>query len=109
MTSGATMWWASARRPPHLEQLERPCQDPDPRRVPGPPRHGAIDQNHENPGEPARPLAQGDWDAWTAAHTQPWRMRRSLSWSERPSWLTWILVRRCYRAVPRRPAVSPGG
>ena len=52
----------------------------------------------------ARPiaLAQGDWEAWTAAYTQPWLMLRGLSWSERSSWLTWLLVILIYRAVPRR-------
>jgi len=58
----------------------------------------------------ARPiaLAQGDWDAWTAAYTQPWLMLRSLSWSERSSWITWILVILIYRAVPRRTGDSAG-
>src|SRR5581483_8345831 len=37
-------------------------------------------------------LAQGDWEPWTAAYTQPWLMFASLSWSERSSWITWILV-----------------
>ncbi len=58
----------------------------------------------------ARPLAlaQGDWEPWTAAYTQPWLMLRSLSWSERSSWITWILVILIYRAVPRRSG-DPGG
>lgn len=58
----------------------------------------------------ARPiaLAQGDWEPWTAAYTQPWLMLRSLSWSERSSWITWILVILIYRSVPRR-AGDPGG
>ena len=58
----------------------------------------------------ARPiaLAQGDWDAWTAAYTQPWLMLRALSWSERSSWITWILVILIYRAVPRRAGDSAG-
>jgi hypothetical protein len=52
----------------------------------------------------ARPLAllQGEWKPWTAAYTQPWLMLRSLTWPERASWLTWILVFLIYRAVPRR-------
>jgi hypothetical protein len=52
----------------------------------------------------ARPiaLAQGEWQPWTAAYTQPWLMFAGLSWSERSSWLTWILVILIYRAVPRR-------
>lgn len=52
----------------------------------------------------ARPiaLAQGDWQPWTAAYTQPWLMLTGLSWSERSSWITWILVILIYRAVPRR-------
>src|SRR3989440_435777 len=58
----------------------------------------------------ARPiaLAQADWQAWTAAYTQPWLMLRRLSWSERSSWLTWLLVILIYRAVPRRQG-DPGG
>jgi hypothetical protein len=58
----------------------------------------------------ARPiaLAQGDWEPWTAAYTQPWLMLRSLSWSERSAWITWILVILIYRAVPRR-AGDPAG
>ena len=58
----------------------------------------------------ARPiaLAQGEWQPWTAACTQPWLMLAGLSWSERSSWLTWILVILIYRAVPRR-AGDPGG
>jgi len=58
----------------------------------------------------ARPLAllQGRWDAWTAAYTQPWFMLRSLTWPERVSWLTWLVVVLIYRAVPRRDG-DPGG
>jgi len=58
----------------------------------------------------ARPLAlaQGEWQPWTAAYTQPWLMLTGLSWSERSSWLTWILVILIYRAVPRR-AGDPTG
>ncbi len=58
----------------------------------------------------ARPiaLAQGEWQPWTAAYTQPWLMLAGLSWSERSSWLTWILVILIYRAVPRR-AGDPAG
>jgi len=58
----------------------------------------------------ARPiaLAQGEWQPWTAAFTQPWLMLAGLSWSERSSWLTWILVILIYRAVPRR-AGDPAG
>jgi predicted metal-dependent phosphoesterase TrpH len=58
----------------------------------------------------ARPLAllQGQWKPWTAAYTQPWFMLRSLTWPERASWLTWILVVLIYRAVPRREG-DPGG
>lgn len=57
-----------------------------------------------------RPLAllQGEWSSWTAAYTQPWFMLRSLTWPERVSWLTWIVVLLIYRAVPRR-AGDPGG
>jgi len=58
----------------------------------------------------ARPiaLAQGEWQPWTAAYTQPWLMLAGLSWSERSSWITWILVILIYRAVPRR-AGDPAG
>jgi hypothetical protein len=61
--------------------------------------HGTRDN-----GVIARPLAllQGDSPAWTAGVTQPWLMFRSLSWPERISWLTWILVITLYRALPRR-------
>ena len=53
-------------------------------------------------------LAQGDWQGWTAAWSQPWLMLRGLAWSERSSWITWILVILIYRAVPRREG-DPGG
>ena len=58
----------------------------------------------------ARPLAlaQGDWPAWAAAWTQAWLMFRSLSWSERVSWLTWILLLTIYRGVPRRQGQGAG-
>src|SRR5438876_11179994 len=58
----------------------------------------------------ARPiaLAQGESQPWTAAYTQPWLMLAGLSWSERSSWITWILVILIYRAVPRR-AGDPAG
>ena len=58
----------------------------------------------------ARPiaLAQGEWESWNAGYTQPWLMLTGLSWSERSSWLTWILVILIYRAVPRR-AGDPAG
>jgi len=53
-------------------------------------------------------LAQADWEPWTAAYTQPWLMLRGLSWSERSSWITWLLVILIYRAVPRRQG-DPAG
>ncbi len=53
-------------------------------------------------------LAQGDWQAWTAPYTQPWLMLQSLSWSERSSWITWIVVILIYRSVPRRQG-DPAG
>jgi hypothetical protein len=58
----------------------------------------------------ARPiaLAQNDWQPWTAAYTQPWLMLKGLSWSERSSWVTWILVILLYRAVPRREGDAGG-
>jgi hypothetical protein len=58
----------------------------------------------------ARPLAllQGQWLPWTAPVTQPWFMLRSLSWGERVSWLTWVLVILLYRAMPRRRGQPAG-
>ena len=58
----------------------------------------------------ARPLAllQGDGRPWTAPITQPWFMLRSLSWSERASWLTWVFIILLYRAVPRRAGQAGG-
>jgi hypothetical protein len=58
----------------------------------------------------ARPIAllQGEWLPWTAPVTQPWFMFRSLSWSERISWLTWVVVILLYRAMPRRRGQAGG-
>lgn len=58
----------------------------------------------------ARPLAlvQGDWPPWTAPITQPWFMLRSLTWSERASWLTWVFIILLYRALPRREGQAAG-
>jgi hypothetical protein len=58
----------------------------------------------------ARPLAllQGEWLPWTAPVTQPWFLFRSLTWSERVSWLTWVLVIFLYRAMPRRQGQGAG-
>jgi hypothetical protein len=58
----------------------------------------------------ARPLAlvQGDGQAWIAGLTQPWLMLRSLSWSERASWLTWVFMILLYRALPRREGQAAG-
>jgi hypothetical protein len=58
----------------------------------------------------ARPLAlvQGEWRPWTAPLTQPWFMLRALSWSERASWLTWVLIILLYRAMPRREGQAAG-
>ncbi|MFN2570490.1 MAG: hypothetical protein ABR537_02590 [Gemmatimonadales bacterium] len=58
----------------------------------------------------ARPLAllQGDWLPWTAPLTQPWFLLRSLSWSERASWLTWVVIILLYRAMPRREGQPAG-
>jgi len=47
-------------------------------------------------------LAQGNRPAWTAGFDQPWLMLRSLTASERASWLTWISVYLIYMSVPRR-------
>ena len=54
------------------------------------------------------PFAQGAHPAWEAALTQPWLMLRSLSWSERMSWLTWIALIVLYRAQPRRQGQPAG-
>jgi hypothetical protein len=58
----------------------------------------------------ARPLAllQGDWLPWTAPVTQLWFMLRSLTWPERASWLTWLVIILLYRALPRRQGQSAG-
>jgi hypothetical protein len=58
----------------------------------------------------ARPVAllQGAHASWEAAITQPWLMLRSLSWSERMSWLTWIALVVLYRAQPRRQGQTAG-
>lgn len=58
----------------------------------------------------ARPLAllQGDGAPWAAAATQPWFMLRSLNWSERASWLTWVFIILLYRALPRREGQRAG-
>lgn len=57
----------------------------------------------------ARPLALvQDGRAWGAAVSQPWFMLRSLSWSERASWLTWVVIILLYRAMPRREGQSAG-
>ena len=58
----------------------------------------------------ARPLAllQGDGQPWAAAVTQPWFLLRSLSWSERASWLTWVFIILLYRALPRREGQKAG-
>lgn len=58
----------------------------------------------------ARPLAllQGEWRPWTAPVTQLWFMLRGLTWSERVSWLTWLLVVWFYRALPRRKGQGAG-
>jgi len=53
-------------------------------------------------------LLQGEWKPWTAAYSQPWLMFRSLTWPERASWLTWMLVFLIYRAVPRRDGDARG-
>jgi len=60
----------------------------------------------------ARPLAlvqgsRGGWP-WAAAITQPWFLLRSLSWSERASWLTWVVIILLYRAMPRREGQGAG-
>ena len=45
---------------------------------------------------------------WPAAVTQPWFLLRSLSWSERASWLTWVVIILLYRAMPRREGQGAG-
>src|SRR2546427_1036542 len=44
----------------------------------------------------------------TLFRSQGWLMLRGLSWSERVSWLTWVLVILIYRAVPRREGDARG-
>jgi hypothetical protein len=58
----------------------------------------------------ARPLAllQSEARPWTAPATQPWLMLRALTWSERTSWLTWVLIILLYRAMPRRQGQPAG-
>jgi len=58
----------------------------------------------------ARPIAllQSDRQVWTAGYDQAWLMFRGLTWPERVSWLTWILVLGIYRAVPRRAGDGGG-
>ncbi|HUL49266.1 MAG TPA: hypothetical protein VLT79_04535 [Gemmatimonadales bacterium] len=58
----------------------------------------------------ARPIAllQSDHHVWTAGYDQAWLMFRGLTWPERVSWLTWILVLGIYRAVPRRAGDGGG-
>lgn len=53
-------------------------------------------------------LAQGASTAWSAPVTQGWFMLRGLTWSERVSWLTWILVLSIYRGIPRRQGQRAG-
>lgn len=53
-------------------------------------------------------LAQGTAPAWSAAVSQPWLMFRGLSWSERASWVTWVLVLSIYRGMPRRRGQPAG-
>lgn len=53
-------------------------------------------------------LAQGSAPAWSAALSQPWLMFRGLSWSERASWVTWVLVLSIYRGAPRRHGQPAG-
>jgi hypothetical protein len=53
-------------------------------------------------------LSQGEGPVRAAALTQPWRLSRTLSWSERISWLTWIAVIVLYYAVPRRTGQTGG-
>jgi len=54
-------------------------------------------------------VAQGDGSpVWAAAVTQPWIMFRTLGWSERAIWVTWIVLYLIYRGLPRRRQ-EPGG
>ena len=67
-------------------------------------------QGFQNNRVLARPMAlpQGDGPAWAAAVTQPWFVLRSLSWSERASWLTWVFMILLYRVPPRREGQKAG-
>ncbi|HET7790900.1 MAG TPA: hypothetical protein VFK78_08905 [Gemmatimonadales bacterium] len=57
----------------------------------------------------ARPLALlQDGPAESAGVTQFWFMLRGLSWAERASWLTWILVIAIYLGLPRRRGQRAG-
>lgn len=53
-------------------------------------------------------LSQGEGPVWAAALSQPWRMARTLTWSERIAWLTWIIVILLYRSAPRRTGQTGG-
>lgn len=53
-------------------------------------------------------LAQGDLAPGGAGFDQPWLMLRTLTWSERASWVTWIVVYLIYMGVPRRSGQAAG-
>ncbi|HEY6809073.1 MAG TPA: hypothetical protein VI160_09830 [Gemmatimonadales bacterium] len=53
-------------------------------------------------------LAQGDLAPGGAGFDQPWLMLRTLSWSERASWITWLAVYLIYMGVPRRSGQTAG-
>ena len=57
-----------------------------------------------------RPLAlqQGDLSVASAAWSQLWLMFQTISWPERISWLTWIVVISIWRGVPRRKGQRAG-
>ena len=57
-----------------------------------------------------RPLAlqQGDLPTIDAAWSQLWLMFRTISWPERISWLTWIVLISIWRGPPRRKGRWPG-
>ena len=57
-----------------------------------------------------RPLAlqQGDLPAISAGWSQLWLMFRTISWPERISWLTWIVLISIWRGLPRRKGQRTG-
>ncbi|HJQ66251.1 MAG TPA: hypothetical protein VJ816_07740 [Gemmatimonadales bacterium] len=53
-------------------------------------------------------LQQGDLPAISAGWSQLWLMFRTISWPERISWLTWIVLISIWRGLPRRKGQRTG-